>query len=81
MNLIAAFLSKLAIGVLNTLLARKDLKDSVRLDILVANERWAKEAEAYKAEHPVDLANLPPGLRLRKRSDRIKLQNKNTRNS
>ena len=73
MNLIAAFLAKLAISILNTLLARKDLKDSVRKGIQLASERWAKDAEAYKAANPIDLADLPPSLRLRKHSRKKRL--------
>ena len=73
MNLIAAFLSKLAIGILNTLLSRKDLKDSVRKDIELASERFAKNAYQWKEEHPVNLDDLPPGLKLRKPGSKKRL--------
>ena len=71
MNFVAAFLSKLAIGILSVLLARKDLKDSVRKDIALASERFAKDAEAYKASHPID-PHAPIGgdFRVRRKPNR-----------
>jgi len=73
MNFVAAFLSKLAVGILTTLLARKDLKDSIRKDIALASERWAKDAEAYKANHPINLhAPIGDDFGVRRKPDRPK---------
>ena len=67
---ISAFFAKLALGILKDLMARKDLKDSVRKTIKLETAKLALEAHEYKAwaiEH-ADLAGKLPdaGGRIRK---------------
>lgn len=57
-----AILAKIAVGILQALMARKDLKDSVRKTIKLEAAKLALEAHEYKAwaiEHP-DLAGKLP---------------------
>ena len=56
MGVFAGILVRMAIGLLDYFLARKGIKDSVKKDIALAGMRWARDAEAYKAENPVQLA-------------------------
>jgi len=65
MNFLAALLAKLAIELVDYFLGRKGIRDNVKKDIALRAERLAKKAEKYKADNPISLDNLPPGLRLR----------------
>ena len=63
---VQAFLAKLALGVLDKLIARHDLKESVRKTIALRSEKHAKEAYKVKADNPVDLSDPTGDFRMRK---------------
>jgi len=78
MNVLFKFLATLALELVSYFVNRKTLKDGVRKDIALKAERLAKQAHKWKADNPVSRDNIPVGLRLRKRSKRIRLQNKSS---
>ena len=79
MNVLANILASLAVAILKWASARYDLKDATQKGIALEALTLANLANKYKADHPVDINNLPAALKLRSANSKKRLSNKTPR--